>query len=122
MKNKILRFLQLNLACLSIVWIVFAVIYNLRIDKTVTMNWIIMIMMLGNSVLFALFIFLINKKKLYIFIVLVIFLLINTILTVTDQMGIYDWIVLSMNLVALFLGIILTIRVIKNIRGYDKSF
>jgi len=81
-----------------------------------------MIMMLGNSVLFALFIFLINKKKLYIFIVLVIFLLINTILTVTDQMGIYDWIVLSMNLVALFLGIILTIRVIKNIRGYDKSF
>lgn len=82
-----------------------------------------MIMMLGDSVLFILFIYLISKKKLYIFIVLIIFLLINTILTVTDQMGIYDWIVLMANLIALFLGLILTIRAIKNIRrGYDKSF
>ena len=81
-----------------------------------------MIMMLGNSVLFILFIFLINKKKLFIFIVLVVFLLINTILTVTDRMGIYDWIVLVINLVALFLGITFTTRIIKNIGRHNKSF
>ena len=122
MKNKILRFLKLDIACLGIVWVVFAVIYIIRIKEVATMNWIIMGMMLGNSILFILFIYLINKKKLYIFIILAIFLLINTILTVTDQMGVYDWVVLVANLIALSLTIILTIRTIKLLREHNQSF
>jgi hypothetical protein len=122
LKNKILRFLQLDLACLGIAWVVFAVIYILRIQEIAIINWMIMIMMLANSILFILFIYLTNKKNSFVFTGLTIFLLINTILTFTDQMGVYDWIILVANLAALSLAVILTIRMLKAQRRANKSF
>ena len=70
-------------------------------------------MMILDSLLFALFVYLVDKGKISVYIILIIFLFINTVLTITDQVGIFDWIVLFMNLAAMIPAIFLMRRPIR---------
>ena len=49
-------------------------------------------------------------------ILITVFLMVNTVLTFTDQMGVYDWIVLLLNLAALVLSFILAIKRYRSLR------
>ncbi|MCJ7665960.1 MAG: hypothetical protein MUO59_04405, partial [Actinobacteria bacterium] len=94
-------------------------IYISGIEDPALINWIIMVMMILDSSFFALFAYLVDKGKISVYIILIIFLFINTILTITDQIGIFDWIVLFMNLASMIPAIFLMRRLI---RGTTKSF
>jgi len=97
-------------------WAVITIIYISGIEGPTLINLIIMAMMILDSLFFALFTYLADKEKLSVYIILIIFLLVNTVLTVTDQMGILDWIVLFLNLAAMILAIFPMGRLVRPIK------
>jgi hypothetical protein len=110
MKNNIiLQILKSLLIIFCIFWIVLGIIFITKIQIHTLQNWIIMVLMMLNGICFAVFAYLIRKKALFIYIILVLFILINTMLTVTDQLGIVDWITLLFNIIILVLSIFRTI-------------
>lgn len=110
MNIKILkRSLQGLLAIQFFFWIVFGIIYITKIQADNQNNWIIAILMVLNGFCFAVFAYLARKKTRFIYILLLLFLTVNTILTITDQTGIFDWIILFLNLITVLLSILVII-------------
>jgi hypothetical protein len=114
MRNNIIsQILKGLLICFCIFWIVMGVIFITKTQILAVQYWIIMILMMLNAICFAIFTYLIKKKNLVIYIMLILFILINAILTVTDQMGIIDWVTLLFNIIILVLSILRTILLFK---------
>lgn len=61
----------------------------------------LIVLLFLNAILFAVFSFLIEKKKKWLFYLIVLFLLANIVLTVTDQVGIFDVLVLVIDFMLL---------------------
>jgi|GEM_PF-1349558 len=80
----------------AIVWIFLSIFYFLERDS----NTIIIILMVLNGICFF-GLGLLTGEKLLFKITIYVFISINLILTVTDQMGFYDYIVLVLNVIAL---------------------
>ena len=80
----------------GLAWVIFSMIVfsNKSIDN------IICILMITNGICFFILAFLIDSKKIF-KISIFLFLLINLILTITDQMGFYDYMVLVLNILSL---------------------
>ena len=108
--------LQVILFILFIFWIVFSVLYIRNAGHPSLINWIIMILMILDGVLFISFSIILRIGKLIIPILLIVFLLVNTILTITDQMGTYDWVVFCLNLIALILSVIFIIERTRSLK------
>lgn len=111
--NRILQILKSLLLAFCVFWIVMAIIYLLRIYTFDLQHLIIMILMIFDAICFAVFAFLINRKSIVIYIMLILFILINAVLTVTDQLGIIDWLTLLFNIVVLVLSILITIALFR---------
>jgi len=92
---KILRIL-LAVSCL--LWVILGIIYFTKIQIYALQHWIILALMILNGLCFGIFAYLINKKFLFIYISLLLFIIVNAILTITDQIGILDWVVLALNI------------------------
>jgi hypothetical protein len=109
MRNKIIvQVLKGLLISFCIFWIVSGIIFIVKMQVYTLQYWIVMGLMLLNGICFAIFAYLISKKALVIYIMLMLFVLINTILTVTDQIGIVDWVTLLFNIIILVLSILRT--------------
>lgn len=65
-------------------------------------GFILNILMIADGAAFAFFAFFYNRN-LFFKIVTGLFLFINTVLTLTDQVGVYDYIILGLNLLCVFL-------------------
>ena len=89
----------------TLIWIIFGVVSLLKIGDDLTTPryslWIIAILMFGNAVAMALSGYgLSNKGKLPYSLAMIV-LGINIILTVTDQVGIFDWVTLIIDFILL---------------------
>ena len=62
---------------------------------------ILIILLFLNAILFAVFSFLIDRKKKWLFYLIVLFLLANIVLTVTDQVGVFGVLVLVIDFMLL---------------------
>ena len=99
-----MRIIQTLLYIKSLIWLVFSIYtwveYSGSHVKSVSMVTLIVLLFL-NAILFAVFSFLIEKKKKWLFYLIVLFLLANIVLTVTDQVGIFDVLVLVIDFMLL---------------------
>lgn len=87
------------MAGLCILWLVFGVI---MLDESIVLG----ILMFANGLCFGFFAFFCRSKNRLLKWLIYIFVGVNLILTLTDQMGVYDWIVLVVYIVLLSLLII----------------
>ena len=69
---------------------------------------VLAVFMVGNAAGMALFAVFIGKRNRWLYFSAVAFLLLNIILTVTDQVGIWDWVTLVIDI--LLFGILIVIR------------
>jgi len=112
--NIFRRFLQGLLAVLCLLWIIFGIIYIVKLQTINPQNWVILILMILNSFCFGTFVYLTRRKSRIVYIFLILFLVVNTILTITDQIGIFDWIIFFINLVAVTLSVSVIVYMSKN--------
>lgn len=105
-KNIITKTLSGFLIILCIVWIVLGIIYITKIQIYALQHWVIMVLMILDGICFGVFAYFVNKKLRFIYIILLLFVIVNAILTVTDQVGILDWLVLLLNLSVIMLSIL----------------
>jgi len=101
------------LLCLNaIVWLLFGIISLLRLSARYSEQSfvlvIIAIMMFGNVIAMLLTAWLLGKQKKLFYILALIVLFVNIILTFTDQFGLFDFITLLIDLI--ILGLLLTKR------------
>ncbi len=82
----------------AVFWVVSAVLRTVNVSGT--MDAVLAVLMLADGVAFAVLACLLKKRWLLLKIATLSFLLVNLALTVTDQMGVYDWIVLALNGIA----------------------
>lgn len=111
--NIILQVLKGLLICFCIFWIIMGVFFITKMQIHTMQYWIIMVLMMLNGICFAIFAYLISKKAVVIYIILILFILINTILTVTDQMGTIDWVTLLFNIIVLALSVSRTVLLFR---------
>ena len=99
---------RITMAIQSIMWIVFAAV--MLIHTYASTSVIINILMIANGITFFVFLCLSEKKIVILRILSFLFLLVNLVLTITDQMGIFDYIVLGLNILAVFTLLYITIK------------
>ena len=90
---------QVAMLAQAVLWIVFAVMRIIKISGS--MDVVLALLMVANGIAFAVLGCLLKRRWLPLKILTVSFLLINLVLTVTDQMGVYDWLVLGLNVISL---------------------
>jgi hypothetical protein len=94
------------------IWMIFSVVTMgyIQYDPPVPImvQWVIAVLMVGNAGAMAFSGYFLSKKARWSYLLAVIVLSINIILTVTDQVGIFDWITLLIDLVLMI--ILLTLR------------
>ena len=99
-----MKTIQTLLYLKSLVWLVYA-IYALveYFDSHVKSGFVIglIILLFLNAILFAVFSFLLNRKKKWLFYVVVLFLTANIVLTLIDQLSFFDSFVLVFDFVLL---------------------
>jgi hypothetical protein len=99
-----IRLARILLLLSAIIWCAFSAWYFLRPNTTTSMI-VIAVLMLINSAIFATLAWLIAKKNQWIFYFAILFLAAHIVLTITDQFGIFDLLVLVIDLATL--GILL---------------
>jgi hypothetical protein len=99
-----IRLAQILLLLSAIIWCAFSVWYFAR-PNTTTATIVIAVLMLVNSTIFAVLAWLIAKKNRWVFYFAILFLAVHIVLTITDQFGILDLLVLVIDLATL--GILL---------------
>lgn len=80
----------------AVVWIILSIIYFFNSNS----NILIFALMVVNGICFFVLSLLLDSSKIF-RIGIFLFLLINLILTFTDQMGVYDYLVLVLNIISL---------------------
>ena len=80
---------------------------------------IIAALMTANGVLFTVLFALADRSSLFFRIPALLFLLLNLVLTYTDQMGIYDYIIMSLNILAILSLLYISISSYR--KNSDKS-
>lgn len=105
MKKTIESIFTVSMIFQGLLWIILSIISLM--NKTV-MFPIISYMMIINGVCFI-FLALIFEKNLLFKVSTMVFIILNIILTVTDQMGLIDYLVLILNIVA-FLGCVYKLK------------
>ena len=107
-----LKMTQALLCLNAIVWLLFGIISLLRLSARYSEQSfvlvIIAIMMFGNVIAMLLTAWLLGKQKKLFYILALIVLFVNIILTFTDQFGLFDFITLLIDLI--ILGLLLTKR------------
>ena len=83
----------------AVMWTVFAVMRLIELSGS--MDMVLAILMFANAAAFAVLGCLFKKRRLLLKISTLAFLFVNMVLTFTDQMGVYDWIVLGLNIISL---------------------
>jgi len=96
MQKHIVRGLM---AGLCLLWLVFGII---MLDKNILLG----ILMMANGLCFGFFAFVCKAKSRLLKWLLYVFVGANIILTLTDQMGLYDWIVLVLYIILIAFMII----------------
>lgn len=102
-----IRLARVLLLLSAITWCAFSAWYFMR-PNTTTSTIVVAVLMLVNSAIFAALAWLIAKKNQWIFYFAVLFLAVHIVLTITDQFGILDLLVLVIDMVTL--GILLLNR------------
>lgn len=114
MKNNIIvQFLRGLLISLCVFWIISGIIFITRMDTSTFQYRVIMILMMLNGIFYALFTYLISIKARIIYFMLILFILVNAILTITDQVGVIDWVTLLINIIILVLSIFRTVLLFR---------
>ena len=80
----------------SLVWIFLCVAYFFNFDSSIY----ILILMSANAICFF-GLALIKDRTIFFNLTIYIFIIVNLVLTLTDQMGIYDYLVLALNIISL---------------------
>lgn len=92
--------LRIDLGVQTIFWMVNTVIFSISMDmRNMSMTFLAVLMLL-NGILFGYFALFERKRVLANDYILLAFLLINTVLTVTDNLGVFDYVILALNLLA----------------------
>ena len=94
---KIVFLSTMMLQC--IFWLVFGIIL---IATPGNQNTVVTWLMIPNGIAFGLFVLFYRKRNLLYKILATFFLFANLILTVTDQMGFFDYLVLALNIIAIW--------------------
>ena len=89
------------LICIFAAQAVFWIVFGLLALSNGQQNTFISLLMIADGAVFGLLALLCKKEHLFIKIITLIFLFVNTVLTVTDQMGAIDIAVLVLNIIAL---------------------
>ncbi len=108
MKRIAKKVLQLDLLIQFVFWLALSVYYATSQGIGELQHIIMPALMIANGVLFAVFAYLMAKEVFLVKLIVFFFILMNTILTLTDQVGWLDYLILALNLVAL-VSFILTI-------------
>ncbi len=101
MRDKIVTALKVIMILQGLMWIVFGII-SLAKPHGDLMTLLICTLMPANGVLFIIFALIIKKDKLLLKVFTFAFIIVNLILTVTDQTGLFDYCVLVLNIITLF--------------------
>jgi hypothetical protein len=109
--NKKKKLLQIAIYWLLFVKAVFLFIAGIsffirNVDSsnlTISQTTIVMILMLIDSVVHLIFIWLLRKRKTLIYYLAILFLIGDVILTITDQMGTIDYVYLTTNIILISL-------------------
>lgn len=97
----------------GLLWIVFSIIQM----NTTQSYFIVTLLMIANALAFFGFAVVFKFKILFLRILTLIFLFINLILTFTDQMGFWDYLVLALNVINIFCFIYLFKSQVKEKRS-----
>lgn len=100
---------------MTMIWVIFGIASLLGgINTTMLVGAIIVaILMFANAALYLLAGWGIGRQRVRFYNLGIALLVVNLLLTVTDQMGIYDWITLVIDLVALVLLIVIRLQTLK---------
>ncbi|MFZ7121291.1 MAG: hypothetical protein ACOWWH_10105 [Eubacteriaceae bacterium] len=105
MKKKIESIFTLSMIFQGLLWIILSII---SLTNETVMFPIISYMMIMNGICFIL-LAIIFEKNLMIKVATMVFIILNIILTVTDQMGLIDYLVLVLNILV-FLGCVYKLK------------
>lgn len=97
-----MKTIQILLYLQALVWLVFGMFTWANYPEN---HWLLGLLVL-NAILFAGFSYLIVKKNEWLFYFLIAFLIANIVLTLTDQVGVFDGIVLVLDFAVLNLVIL----------------
>mgnify|MGYP007066288859 CR=1 FL=1 len=104
-----MKIIQTLLYLKSLIWFIFSIYtwveYSGSHVKSGSMVTLIILLFL-NAILFAVFSFLIERKKRWLFYLIVLFVVANIVLTVIDQVGVFDVLVLVIDFALLNLIIL----------------
>lgn len=110
MKKVVLKIFRIDMFVLSLFWLGMGISYAVSQGLNGAQYIIIAVLMIINAVLFAFFAVIYTGKRLFFRIIIFLFILVNTILTFTDQFGLLDYIALLFNIVALGSSVALFFR------------
>ena len=83
----------------SVMWIVFAIV--LLTTKQSSTHPIVTALMIANGVVFFAFLLLAETKNVFLRILTLAFLAINLVLSFTDQIGLFDYVAMALNILAI---------------------
>ncbi|MDD5017968.1 MAG: hypothetical protein PHO15_07730 [Eubacteriales bacterium] len=100
MKKKVKIALQTVMILQGVLWIVFGMAGLTKADIGMTAA-LFVILMLANGILFIVLALVVEKDMLILKIFTAIFIFVNLILTITDQVGLFDYCVLILNIMSI---------------------
>lgn len=106
-KTTLIQFAQAIFLLNAIIWVVFILLSLGKIGSNQEipswLHWIILFLMLGNAGAMLVSALLLEKRRKLFFVIAVIVVTVNILLTFTDQVGVFDWITLCIDIILLIL-------------------
>ena len=100
--SSLLKITQVTFFLNALVWLVFGVMsFSLAFNGTGSWRFVLSALMLINASIFMGFGFLIRKGKTRVFFMGILYVAVNVVLSITDQFGWFDFLIMLLNLVLL---------------------
>lgn len=100
--SKLLKTTQVTFFLNALVWLAFAVMsFSIAFNTEGNWRFLLSTLMLINASIFVGFGFLIRKGQPWVFFVGILYVAVNVVLSITDQFGWFDFLIMLLNLVLL---------------------